>query len=562
LQSHRKGWVIEQSETVLLQSAPRSEHRHIRRVPHPLRFHRKGWVIEQSETVPLSRATTCEHGHVRSLVASTNATAQLIMPNKFPTQTLLAIATFAAILLAVHYGVSRTKGLNPAILRPIINFPSGRAAVFPIVKVPLPPTPATLAIPDPLAHGLKAAANSTLESQFLNDNNGALDHFYAALRDLHTGQSRRTVRIVHYGDSPTTADLITGDARDLLQERFGNAGPGFLLIAKPWAWYGHHNVDISATGWKIDTAVGSMREANYGLGGAIFTGPVGATSTIHLTAHDSTSIEIQYLAAPGGGNLEVAADSAPIGTITTAGDAKRNAATTLPIPAGTKQVTLTVAGAPVQVFGVVFARDTRGLTYDSIGLNGASTTVMSRAFNPQAFSAALEHRNPDLVVINYGTNESGYPAYVEKQYESELIRAIGRVRAALPDASILIMSPMDRGERSGDQITTMRAIPEIVAIQQRVADKTGCGFFNTYQAMGGNGTMALWYNRHPPMVGADLIHPSLQGARLVAQLLTGQLLIGYERYMQNHPGPQPKLPAPVISETSTQPNKAKLTGVQ
>jgi lysophospholipase L1-like esterase len=480
----------------------------------------------------------------------------------FPKQTLLAIATFTAILLAVHYGLSSTKGFDPATLRPITNFPSGPTAFFPIVKVPLPPTPAALAIPDPLAHGVKAAANSTLESQFLLDGNGALDHFYAALRDLHNGQSRRTVRIVHYGDSPTTADLITGDARDLLQERFGNAGPGFILIAKPWAWYGHHGVDISATGWKIDTAVGSMREANYGLGGAIFTGPVGATSTIRLNAHDSTSVEVEYLEQPNGGSIEITADGATAGIVNTAGDTKKDADTTIPIPAGTKQVQLRVAGAPVQVFGVIFSREDRGLTYDSIGLNGASTIVMSRAFNPQTFSAALEHRNPDLVVINYGTNESGYPAYVEKQYEPELIRAIGRVRAALPDASILIMSPMDRGERSGTQITTMRAIPEIVAIQQRVAERTGCGFFNTYQAMGGNGTMARWYDRHPAMVGADLIHPSPQGARLVAQLLTGQLLIGYERYMQNHPGPQQKLPAPVITETSTQANKAKPTGVQ
>ncbi len=466
----------------------------------------------------------------------------------FPKQTLLAIATFAAILLAVHYGISRSKGLNPATLRPITSFPSGPTAYFPIVKVPLPPTPAAFAIPDPLAHGLKAAANSTLESQYLFDSNGALDHFYAALRDLHVGQSRRTVRIVHFGDSPTTADLITGDARELLQERFGNAGPGFILIAKPWAWYGHHGVDVSATGWKIDTAVGSMREANYDL---------------RLIAHDSTSIEVQYLEQPGGGNLDITADGAPVGTVNTAGDTKKDNATTISIPAGTKQVQLSVSEAPVQVFGVVFGRDSRGLTYDSLGLNGASTTVMSRAFNPQTFSAALEHRNPDLVVINYGTNESGYPSYVEKQYGPELIRAIGRVRAALPNASILVMSPMDRGERSGDQINTMRAIPQIVDIQQRIAEQTGCGFFNTYQAMGGNGTMALWYNRHPPMVGADLIHPSPQGARIVAQLFTGQLLIGYERYMQNHSAPQQKLPAPVISETSTQPNKAvRPLGVQ
>ena len=114
----------------------------------------------------------------------------------FPRQTLLALATFAAILLAVHYGSRGTKGLDPGALRPIASFPKGTTAFFPIAKVPLPPTPATLAIPDPLAHGLKAAANSTLESQFLYDGNGALDHFYAALRDLHAGQLRRSVRIV------------------------------------------------------------------------------------------------------------------------------------------------------------------------------------------------------------------------------------------------------------------------------------------------------------------------------------------------------------------------------
>ena len=63
--------------------------------------------------------------------------------------------------LAVHYGVSSAKGLNPSTLRPITDFPSGRASIFPIVKAPFPPPPAALAIPDPLAHGLKAAANSS-----------------------------------------------------------------------------------------------------------------------------------------------------------------------------------------------------------------------------------------------------------------------------------------------------------------------------------------------------------------------------------------------------------------
>jgi lysophospholipase L1-like esterase len=335
----------------------------------------------------------------------------------------------------------------------------------------------------------------------------------------------------------------------MLQDKFGDAGPGFTLIAKPWAWYGHNGVDVSATGWKIDTAVGSMREAAYGLGGATFIGPAGAQSTIHLAAHSSTSVEIEYLEQPGGGSISVSADGTLVGSVPTAGDAKKNGAATVALPAGAKTIVLTVTGAPVEVFGVAFGTEKRGLTYDSIGLNGASTTVMSRAFSPEEWGDALRHRDPDLVIINYGTNESGFPAYVDKLYEPELRRAIARVRAALPNASILIMSPMDRGTRDGDSITTLPAIPRLVAIQQRVAAELGCGFFNTYAAMGGEGTMQRWYDGHPRMVAADLIHPTPQGARIVAQALTGQLLIGYERYQQHHTRPRKPAP-PTIAATS------------
>jgi lysophospholipase L1-like esterase len=456
---------------------------------------------------------------------------------KFPISTFLAAATFAGILLEWHYAVDPARGMNPAALKPVLAFRFERASFVPVQARPLPEIPETLAIPNPTKPGWSAAAaaNLTLTSPYLEDGAGVMDHFYAALDDLAAGRRERPVRIVHYGDSPTTADLITGDARELLQERFGDAGPGFILIAKPWAWYGHHGVEVEGTGWKIDTAVGSMREAAYGLGGASFTGPVGAESRIKLDARKSTSVEVEYMQSPGAGKVEVLADGAEAGEVDTAGDEKENGAGTVALPPGTKEVVLRVAGAPVQIFGVAFATGLKGVTYDSIGLNGASTTVMSRAFEPHEWGDALEHRDPDLVIINYGTNESSFPSYVEKQYEPELRRAIARVRTALPNASILVMSPMDRGAREGgDAIATMPAIPRLVEIQQRVAAELGCGFFNTYQAMGGEGTMARWYDGHPRMVAADLIHPTPQGARIVAQMLTGQLLIGYERYQQKH----------------------------
>jgi lysophospholipase L1-like esterase len=424
----------------------------------------------------------------------------------------------------------------------MVEFRFDRASFIPVIPAPVPSELPSLAVPDPDSPGwtITSAANLTLNTPYLFDQEGVLDHFYRALKELAAGKRDRPVRIVHYGDSPTTADLITGDARQLLQEQFGDGGSGFVLVAKPWAWYGHYGVDVSGSGWKIDTAVGTMHEGVYGLGGALFTGQPGASSTIRLDAGNSTSLEVEYLQQPDGGNLDVSANGQVVGSVSTAGAVRGNGAASVALPAGTKVVHLTVSGRPVQLFGVAFASGTRGLTYDSLGLNGASTTVMSRAFSPENWSDALKHRNPDLVIINYGTNESSFPAYVDKQYEGELRRAIARVRAALPETSILVMSPMDRGSKGdGDNIVTMPAIPRIVMIQQRVAAELGCGFFDTYDAMGGSGTMAKWYVGQPRLVAADLIHPTPQGARIVAKSLTGQLLIGYERYAQHHSLGQP-----------------------
>jgi len=93
------------------------------------------------------------------------------------------------------------------------------------------------------------------------------------------------------------------------------------------------------------------------------------------------------------------------------------------------------------------------------------------------------------------------------------------------------MSPMDRGQRtpSGD-IETMPTIPKLVEIQRRVARETGCAFFDTFDAMGGEGTMARWYASDPRLVAADLIHPFGDGGRIVASLFTKEISAGLARF--------------------------------
>ena len=360
------------------------------------------------------------------------------------------------------------------------------------------------------------------------------------------------VTVLHYGDSPTTADLITGDVRAMLQKKFGDAGHGFLLTAKPWAWYQHRGVDISDKGWTTSTAVGKGHEDTYGVGGASFEGVAGASSHITLKDSDQRSMEVAYLGRPGGGTVSVAANGVEVGTFSTAAESVAPAWHAVVLPQGTTTVDLKPVSGAVRLFGETFRASGRGVVYDSLGLNGASTTVLSNGFNAVAWTAELQHERPGLVIINYGTNESGFGSYVDKYYEPSLRTAIKRIKVALPGVPILVMSPMDRGLRSGtDEIQTYDTIPRIVAIERRVATEQGCAFFDTFDAMGGDGTMARWYTGHPRLVSGDLIHPTPQGAAMVAQLLVKDLMTGYEQYLERqHLERQHEVVAPGVKDVA------------
>ncbi|MGH9720826.1 MAG: GDSL-type esterase/lipase family protein, partial [Bryobacteraceae bacterium] len=339
-------------------------------------------------------------------------------------------------------------------------------------------------------------------------------------------------RIVHYGDSPTTADMITGDTRRLLQKQFGDAGHGFCLVGKPWAWYDHNGVAIQASEWTVDPASqAKVRDGFFGLGGVSFRGGTSAATRITLKESGHESIEISFLRLPGGGEFTVHADDKLMGTVQTLDKTLSPGFAEFPVPSSARHFRIQVTAGVVRMFGVLFHKHSPGIEYDSLGLNGAYISVLAKMFDEKHWAEQLRRRKPDLVIINYGTNESGYAAFVDKVFAKELSEAVRRVRAALPEASILLMSPMDRGQReTGGAIGTYPTIPRLVTIQQQVALETGCAFFNTFLAMGGPGTMGRWYEAEPRLVGGDFIHPMPAGARIVGNLLYQALFDGYNRF--------------------------------
>ncbi len=361
---------------------------------------------------------------------------------------------------------------------------------------------------------------------------GSLDAFYQALARTDQKEPGAITRILHYGDSPTTADSITADVRSLLQARFGDAGHGFLLIAPPWAWYGHRGVRLSASGWTIEPAsMNRAKDGVHGLGGVSFRGDQGAESHVRLPDAGHTQAVIYFWAQPDGGTFELRSGDQVLQAVSTAAEEPHPEFAEVALPPGTREVDLVVTAGQVRAFGYRFDKPGPGIQYSSIGINGAQVQMLVRYFQVNQWTANLRHEHPDLIILNYGTNESIFPDYVHKRYPAELRIVISRLRAALPDTSIMLMSPMDRGVESMDgEITTPETLPALVEVQRQIAAETGCAFFDTFEAMGGRGTMARWYNQRPRLVSADFMHPLPAGAAEVGALFEQSLVNAYNSY--------------------------------
>ncbi|HEY2015211.1 MAG TPA: GDSL-type esterase/lipase family protein [Bryobacteraceae bacterium] len=440
---------------------------------------------------------------------------------QFPIQTGLAIATLGLLLAGARLVVPKLKGPAPSQLGEIVDFAPERVPVSPLTHSADPVPAPTL--PKASVHGAET---------LLEDADGVLDHFYQALWRTEKQEDGAVTRIVHYGDSPTTADLITGDVRTQLQQHYGDAGHGFILISKPWAWYQHTGVEVSGSGWQMAPASRFIsHDGMFGLGGVSFTGSGSARGQIVFAKPAYTEYEVWYLRQPGGGSFSLLADGKVLGKTETAGESKAPGFATFHSDSAAQKLEIRVDQGTVRLYGITAEKPGPGVVYDSLGLNGASITVLSKMYNEPHWAAELQHRNPALVIVNYGTNEADFAAFVDGPYEKELREALRRLHAAVPDASILVMSPMDRGHRTGPgEIETMPTIPKIVALQKRVARETACGFFDTYTAMGGEGTMARWYAAQPRLVSADLIHPYPGAGKTIAGIFTRELAAGLNRY--------------------------------
>jgi lysophospholipase L1-like esterase len=243
----------------------------------------------------------------------------------------------------------------------------------------------------------------------------------------------------------------------------------------------------------------------------------GAMSRFELGG--SRQAEVFFTTDPQGGTLEVRVDGRPAASLFTRGPKQELAVAPVPLPSHGKQLELVAKAPGVSVLGVSLETGRPGVVYDSVGLPGAMAEVYLRA-DESSFTSHLRRRSPSLVVVMVGGNEAYEIGRGWSQLDKaagQLARLIQRLQSATPEASCLVMAPLDAGVESvGGQITPREHSRAVGRAFREVALGNGCAFWDAQEAMGGQGSVAQWLE--VGLMHADLVHPKARGADLLGHL--------------------------------------------
>ena len=323
----------------------------------------------------------------------------------------------------------------------------------------------------------------------------------------------------------------------MVQGAYGDVGHGYVSVGRPWSHYRHRDIEhgLDQTAWQ-EYAISTRRKDDgwYGVGGICSESQAKGARAWVVTAPEGSDIsrrvsriEVHYLKQKGGGEFEVLVDKQPIARVSTDSAKPEAGVGRFDVPDGSHRIELVASTKHrTRLFGLAMERGEPGVIVDSLGIGGVSWHSMATA-EPAVAKGAYSNRHYDLVAFLLGTNTvnvSTQPAAIKK--------VVGWVREALPDGSILIMSPPDH-IRSLREARSDPATVQVVRQLAEVADQSGCAYWDFWTAMGGNGSMLTFHKKKWNQW--DLYHLNPRGSAYMAARFVYALWRDFERWAKEHP---------------------------
>jgi hypothetical protein len=109
-------------------------------------------------------------------------------------------------------------------------------------------------------------------------------------------------------------------------------------------------------------------------------------------------------------------------------------------------------------------------------------------------------------------------------------KLISSFKLAFPGTPILLLSVSDRSTRRQGEFVTMPVIPLLIKAQERIAFENKLLFWNLFEAMGGENSMASFANAKPALANKDYTHLNFAGGHKIGLSLANSFIHEVEMY--------------------------------
>ncbi len=367
--------------------------------------------------------------------------------------------------------------------------------------------PIAIAETAPMRDGVVMIENYTGDAQ-------AFSKFRTALAE----SGSRLVRIAVAGDSYIEGDIFCQDLREIMQQRYGGSGVGFVPLHSEFPGF-RRSVRQSSSGWILrDIRNFTRRDSVRNITSTytrVDSGAI-ATTTFKGTSdfpHASTwqQSRFLYLASDSGSIRMQLAD----GTVRDFPVTPSPRVQAVSLPGATKSLTISTSVPSLVGLGA-YLDGISGVQVDGMAVRGNSGLGLS-SMNGAICAGMSRWVDYDLIILEFGMNAISAGRTEYEGYRTAFQRSIESVRRFYPNADILVMGIGDRGEKDGTIVKSMPTVAVMTKAQRRAARDAKVLFWDTRAAMGGDGAVAEWRKRK--LVNADYVHINYQGGAEMAKLL-------------------------------------------
>ncbi|MFT4754815.1 MAG: lysophospholipase L1-like esterase [Salibacteraceae bacterium] len=163
--------------------------------------------------------------------------------------------------------------------------------------------------------------------------------------------------------------------------------------------------------------------------------------------------------------------------------------------------------------GIRLENDDSGLTYNSIGVNGASVPAYLRC---QYFQPQLETNAPDMVIFGIGINDAYVPPgqFHQEEYEQNYRDLMNMFRAVNPNVQFLFMTNNDSYYK---RRYPNQNVFKVQKAMWNLAEEYNGGYWDLFEIMGGLNSIKIWERKG--LAQKDKVHFTRKGYQLNADLL-------------------------------------------